>query len=187
VAAPTPQMLLARHNFELLTIREALNGLRVKASLEVGCGFGRLSMAFADHSARHVGVDINLDALTLARTVYPDIEFYEASVTALPFGDCEFGLVSTWTVLQHVPPDYIQNAADEITRVTSPMATLLLCEETRLAQQPVLANAHTWHRTVETYGTLFAHFSLIADSYIHRIDRVPGLTSPGRVMIFRRH
>ena len=79
MAAPTPQMLLARHNFELIRIRELLNGPGFNISLEIGCGFGRLSLAFAEHSMHHVAVDINNNAMTLARSTYPNIDFRQAS------------------------------------------------------------------------------------------------------------
>jgi ubiquinone/menaquinone biosynthesis C-methylase UbiE len=120
VSAPTLQMLLARHNFELNRIRELLDGLRFNRSLEIGCGFGRLSLVFAEHSMHHVAVDINDDALMLARSTYPAIDFRQSSVTHLPFADAYFDLVSTWTVLQHVRPEFVQQAAQEIARVTSP-------------------------------------------------------------------
>jgi ubiquinone/menaquinone biosynthesis C-methylase UbiE len=186
VAASTPQMLLARHNFELLRIRELLYGTRFSRSLEIGCGFGRLSLAFAEHSIQHVAVDINNDALTLARSTYPNIDFRQASAAELPFEDGYFDLVSTWTVLQHVRPEFIQPAAREVARVTSPLGTLLMCEETRLAGQAPPRNAHTWHRTVDGYRALFSSLTLISDGFIDEIDRIPGMTSPGRVMLFRR-
>lgn len=185
VAASTPHMLLARHNFELLRIRDLLNGPRFNRSLEIGCGFGRLSLAFAEHSIHHVAVDINNDALTLARSTYPNIDFRQASAAELPFADGYFDLVSTWTVLQHVRPESIQRAAREVARVTSPLGTLLMCEETRLAGQPPPRNAHTWHRTVDSYRALFPSFTLVSDAFIDRIDRISGMTSPGRVMLFR--
>jgi SAM-dependent methyltransferase len=185
VAASTPQMLLARHNFELLRIKELLTGLAFNRSLEIGCGFGRLSMAFAEHSAHHVAVDINDEALALARSTYPNIDFRQASAAQLPFADGCFGLVSTWTVLQHIRPTFIQQAAQEVARVSSPGGTLLLCEETRLAGQPEPRNTHTWHRTVGSYRALFPSFTLLSDAFIDEIDRIPGMTSPGRVMLFR--
>jgi ubiquinone/menaquinone biosynthesis C-methylase UbiE len=179
-------MLLARHNFELLRIRDLLHGSRFNRSLEIGCGYGRLSLAFAEHSMHHVAVDINNDALTLARSTYPNIDFRQASAAELPFADGYFDLVSTWTVLQHVRPEFIQRAAQEVARVTSPLGTLLMCEETRLAGQPPPRKTHTWHRTVDSYCALFSSFTLVSDAFVDQLDRIPGMTSPGRVMLFRR-
>lgn len=185
VAAPTAQMLLARHNFEVLRIRELLRGTHFGRSLEIGCGFGRLSPTFAEHSESAVAVDINAEALALARGTYSGIDFQEASVSDLPFTDGRFDLVSTWTVLQHIRPDSIGQAALEIGRVLAPSGTLLMCEETRLAGQPLPPNPHTWHRRVSDYEELFPSLRLISECSIEEIDQIPGMTSPGRVMLFR--
>lgn len=67
VAAPNPPMLLARHNWEIHYIRLVLSGVITEQSLEIGCGFGRLSPIFAEFSRGHTAVDINQDALTTAR------------------------------------------------------------------------------------------------------------------------
>jgi ubiquinone/menaquinone biosynthesis C-methylase UbiE len=178
-------MLLARHNYELLYIRSILDGLHFERSLEIGCGFGRLSPHFAQSSTQHVAVDINDEALTLARCTYQEIDFRHATATDLPFADGEFDLVSTWTVLQHIGPPIIDTAVKEIARVLASGGTLLMCEETRLAHEPLSANTHTWHRTVDSYHALFPSFTLLSDRFIDEIDRMPRMTSPGRVMLFR--
>lgn len=182
VAAPSPPMLLARHNFETSHIRRQLADMRVNRSLEIGCGFGRLSPVFAEFSADHVAVDINAEALADAKATYPQINFREASVTALPFPDDHFGLVTTWTVLQHIPPEQADGATAEIKRVLAPEGTLLLCEETRY---PGAGAEHTWHRELGFYEQAFAPLKLAWDSSIEEIDRLPGMESPGRVMLFR--
>jgi SAM-dependent methyltransferase len=182
VAAPSRPMLLARHNFESAYIRRLLDGVHAERSLEIGCGFGRLSPVFAEFSDAHLGVDINPAALALARTTYPDLEFRDSSVTALPFEDDRFGLISTWTVVQHVPPDRIERAAAEILRVLAPGGTLLICEETRYPEAP---GQHTWHRAVDVYRELFAPLELLFEQDIHEIDRLAGMESPGHVMLFR--
>jgi ubiquinone/menaquinone biosynthesis C-methylase UbiE len=189
VAAPTVEMLLARHNFELLSIQRLLEGLTFERSLEVGCGFGRLSPHYAKYSACHVAVDINGEALSVARATYANVSFRQASAIDLPFTDQEFDLVSTWTVLQHISPGSIQRAAHEIARVLSSHGTLMICEETRLADGPTSADAwhtHTWHRSVGSYRALFPSLKLVSDGFIDEIDRIPSMTSPGRVMLFRR-
>src|SRR5689334_16032289 len=50
VQAPTPSLLLARHNYEVQAIHRALEGIKASRSLEIGCGYGRLSPAIAEHS-----------------------------------------------------------------------------------------------------------------------------------------
>jgi ubiquinone/menaquinone biosynthesis C-methylase UbiE len=177
----SPSALFARNNYEIRRIHDELAGLRATRSLEVGCGFGRLSLALTDHSEDHIAVDINSDALAAARAAYPTVTFREAAAHALPFPDDHFDLVVTWTVLQHVPPELVRQTCAEIVRVSSD--TILLCEETR---DPGGSGGHTWHRAVTEYEDFFAPAVLKRHGSITEIDRIPGMVSPGEVMLFAR-
>lgn len=183
VSAPSPSMLLARHNYEVSRIHRELSGHRHHRSLEIGCGFGRLSMAIAEHSDSHVGIDINPSALTAARRTYPHLEFQESGAMGLPFPDGWFDLIVSWTVLQHIRPERIREATDEIRRVLAPGGLVLLCEETRCPEE---TGGHTWHRTVDDYRNLLAPLVLHRHSMIEEISALPGLESPGEVMVFAR-
>lgn len=184
VAAPSPAMLLARHNYEVARIQREIGQLHRARSLEIGCGFGRLSTTLAQFADRHDAIDINATALGLAHDAYPGVHFTQGSATAIPFADATFDLVVTWTVLQHVPPESLAAAGSEIGRVLAPGGALLICEETRLADAPTSARAHTWHRHVAEYEALFPQLDLQAEGYISEIDRIHGLDSPGNVMRF---
>lgn len=180
VAAPSLPLLFARHHYETDLIRALLEGKLIGRSLEVGCGFGRLTPTFARLSSAHVAVDINAEALYAARTAYPHLDFREASVTSLPFPDDYFDMVSTWTVLQHVPPNVVDQAMSELQRVLRPDGSLLLCEGTLMPGSPT---QHCWNRSQDFYESR-VHQSLAYSSYMDDIDRIPGLDSPGRVMLF---
>lgn len=185
VAADSPAVLLARHNYESLYIRRFLEGLFAERSLEVGCGYGRLSPVLAAFSKEHIAIDINSGALALARVTYPQLTFAEHSALALPFPNGHFDLLTTWTVVQHIPPDRIRQACSELLRVLAPGGHLLMCEETRYPET-ASPRAHTWHRRVEDYQELLSPLTLCASSYIDEIDKLPGrIESPGRVMLFR--
>lgn len=183
VAATSPAMLLARHNYEVSRIEREI-GQHSARSLEIGCGFGRLSTTFAQFTDRHDAIDINDAALALARQTYPGVHFARGSVTGIPFADDTFDLVVTWTVLQHVPPESLAQAGAEMCRVLAPSGTLLICEETREADASTSPSAHTWHRHVGEYEAVFAPLRLQSQGYISEIDRIPGLDSPGNVMRF---
>ena len=182
VAATSPSALLARHNYEVQRIRTELAGASFARSLEVGCGFGRLSMTFADHSQEHVAVDINPDALAAARVSYPHLTFQQTAPSGLAFPDDHFDLVCTWTVIQHVRPERIEATCADLRRVLRPGGTLLLCEET---YDPAGSRGHTWHRPVSEYARLLAPLRLDHSGSIAEIDRIPGMRSPGEVMLFR--
>jgi len=189
VSAPSPSMLLARHNHEIARIREELAGVCVERSLEVGCGFGRLSMTFAENSQQHHAVDINDDALAEARVCYQRVNFQKARAQALPFPDNYFGLVSTWTVVQHIRPEQVDTACTEIKRVLAPGGLLLMCEGTRYPEARRTDTWHNrvyiWHRRVSEYERLLAPLILERHGYIEEIDAIAGLEAPGEVMLFR--
>ena len=130
----------------------------------------------------HTAIDINDGALEMARATYPTVDFQHVGTEALPFPDETFELVVTWTVLQHIRPERIADSCAEIRRVLSPGATVLLCEETK---DPDESSGHTWHRRVEEYERLFAPLQLVDHGLIEEISAVPGIDSPGEVMVFR--
>lgn len=181
VAAESPSALLTRHNYETARIRRELEGFRAGRSLEIGCGFGRLSMTFSEFSDSHVAVDINDEALGAATVAYPHISYRHGSAEALPFPDHQFDLVTTWTVIQHVRPEKIHRVCAELIRMLAPGGTLLLCEETR---HPEATGGHTWHRRVDEYEKLLQPLTLERHSYIDELEGLPGMESPGEVMIF---
>jgi ubiquinone/menaquinone biosynthesis C-methylase UbiE len=181
VAAPSTPMLFARHSYETAVIRRLVGDKSVHRSLEFGCGFGRLTQTFADLSAHHTAIDINADALATARVTYPHLEFVHSTGGRLPFDDAIFDLIVSWTVLQHVPPGLIDATLADLVRVLSPKGRILLCEETRSAGEPT---RHSWHREPAFYEERLASLRVTYSAYIDQIDLIPGLVSPGRVMLF---
>lgn len=180
VAGSTPPLLLARHNYEVEYIRKVLQGRRFQRSLEIGCGYGRLSPVFRKYAQTHIAIDINQDALRNARNCYPALTFVGGSTTALPFRDECFDLVVAWTVLQHVPPQTIGLALTELRRVVRPEGRFLLCEETRDTES---ISRHVWGRDVDFYRAGFKASSLEFSEDILEIGRMSGLEEPGHFMI----
>jgi SAM-dependent methyltransferase len=163
-------MLLARHNYETAVVEQLLADKGVQRSLEFGCGFGRLTPTFARLSAKHIAIDIDPKALALARSAYPHLDFRLSDGGRLPFDDNTFDLVVAWTVLQHIRPELIDEADGR----------LLLCEETRPGDRP----RHAWGRETSFYEERFQPWRVTHSDYIEAIDRIPGMASPGRVMLF---
>jgi SAM-dependent methyltransferase len=123
--------------------------LPFERSLEVGCGFGRLSPWLARLSGAHHAVDPNGEAIETARTHYPNVDFRESTAQELPYDDDRFPLVLTWNVLQHVPPGRIGEATGEIRRVLQTDGTVLLMENTTDTTSPI-----HWGRPREEYEDL---------------------------------
>jgi ubiquinone/menaquinone biosynthesis C-methylase UbiE len=181
VFAPSIPLLFARHHYEIEVIRRLLEGKKMEKSLEFGCGFGRLSPTLASLATEHTAIDINPDALREARDAYPHIRFLQSEGVPLPFPDDSFDVVLTWTVLQHVKPQQIDDVLVDIKRVLAPGGRLLLCEETRSAGAE---SQHCWHREPSFYEERLLPLRMTYSSYIEELDRLPGVGSPGRVMLF---
>lgn len=186
--APDLPKLMCRNYYELKYLRRALArteefGIARERSLEIGCGFGRLSPFIAEQFERHEALDINQWALSQARECYPNIHFQSASATELPFEDAVFDVVVTWTVLQHVPNHLVEKALGEIRRVAKAKSLVVLCEATRFADQNTDEN-HTHDRTVEFYAGALSGRELLVSEYLTELDQVPGLSTPGRLMVF---
>jgi len=181
VTAPSIPMLFARHHYEMKLIRELLIDKATERSLEFGCGFGRLTPTFASLSKQHTAIDINPHAVRAARAAYPHLDFQHSDGGRLPFDDNTFDLVVTWTVMQHIRPELIEGVLADIMRLLAPGGRFLLCEETR---NTGAKTRHSWHREPSFYEQRFAPLRMTYCSYIEEIDRLPGLASPGRVMLF---
>ncbi len=126
-------------------------------SLEVGCGYGRLTPWIADHAADHHAVDYDRHLLAAAAAEYPEVKFHRARAEELPFPDDTFDLAVTWGVLNHVPSARIEAAAAELDRVVASDGTLVVSEATDGTPDP------RWeYRSVEEWRDLFAPRHLVA-------------------------
>ncbi len=189
VEARDPGSLLCRHYYEVTQLRRCLEwmagqGVEPGRSLEIGCGFGRLSPYIAEHFEQHTAVDINTWAVSEASQFYPKISFSVASATELPFPDHNFDTVITWTVLQHIPNSLVGKALGEIKRIAKPNSLIILCEATLSAGTPEKDGQHTHDRFPEFYAEAFSPRRLIVSEFITELDRIPSMGSPGRLMVF---
>lgn len=134
---------------------DVLDGESVARSLEVGCGYGKMTPWFADYAEDHVAIDAEPKLIESARKTNPGVTFHEALAQDLPFEDNEFDRSITWGVLMHVPPADIQAAIDELTRVTKPDGTVIVCEKMHGT-----GPARTFVRSATEYQQLIASWEV---------------------------
>jgi SAM-dependent methyltransferase len=98
--------------------------------LDVGCNWGRWSVAAGRKGYRPIGIDPNLNALIAARGVAgqlgAEVGFVCGDARFLPFSENAFDAVFSYSVLQHFDKDHARAAMREMARVARPDATVLV-------------------------------------------------------------
>lgn len=141
----------------------ALTDCSPTRSLEIGCGYGRLTPWITDTTDEHYAIDLSGSLLSAARREYPAIQFQRARAESLPFLENTFDLAVTWGVLNHVPSDSIRTATDEIDRVVTPDGTLVVSEATDGKPDP------RWeYRSIEEWRRFFAPRELVWHTHTER-------------------
>lgn len=128
--AETPAEFSHELYVDSTSLERALAGRSPTRSLEVGCGYGRLTPWIAERAAEHHAVDPDRVLLSAAAAAHPGVRFHCARVEALPFPDDAFDLAVTWGVLNHVPSSLIDAATAELDRVVGADGTLVVSEAT---------------------------------------------------------
>lgn len=89
--------------------------------LDIGCNWGRWSIAAAKKGYKPVGIDPNLDAVLAARRVSKQLgvvtDFVVGDARFLPFLEDSFDTVFSYGVFQHFSKDNVRTSFDEIARV----------------------------------------------------------------------
>jgi SAM-dependent methyltransferase len=89
-----------------------------KATLEIGCGEGRVARDLRDRGHRVTAVDASPTLIELAREADPDGEYVLADAAALPFADASFDLVVAHNTLMDF--DDLRGSVAEAARVLEP-------------------------------------------------------------------
>ena len=114
---PVLKDLLKRSGFNLEFFKN-------KKILDIGCGSGRFTLAFAKLGAKlSVGVDLGAEGLKLGKFLAKknkihNVKFYTANVLKLPFKDNSFDFVFCKGVLHHTGNTY--KGLSELKRVMKP-------------------------------------------------------------------
>lgn len=151
--------------------------------LDIGCNWGRWSVAAARAGHDVVGIDPNIDAVRAARRVAAQLDvgarYLVADGRRLPFPDGRFDLVFSYSVLQHFSRVDARSCIEEMGRVLAPggravvqMASAtglhnLLLQLRRGFRDPGEFNVRYWRpgALVRTFSELVGPASLSADGY----------------------
>lgn len=92
--------------------------------LDIGCNWGRWSVAAARKGYSVVGIDPSLGAVMAARRIAKnlrlDIKYIVADGRFLPFHDSKFKVVYSYSVVQHFSKDDARKTISQISRVLVP-------------------------------------------------------------------
>jgi SAM-dependent methyltransferase len=94
------------HYAEVIAIRRLLDGRRFGHAVDIGGGYGRLSVVLAKYADRVTLVDPSTQQLELSRHIFPDHPFLERKLmdaSNLGFGTGTVDLVALVRVLHHLP------------------------------------------------------------------------------------
>lgn len=112
---------LDRYPFPEIRLPETKNGEKL---LDVGCNWGRWSIAAEKKGYSAVGIDPSLNAVLAARRIARqfglDPTFVVGDARFLPFADDAFDVAFSYGVLQHFSKENAKTAMDEMVRVLKP-------------------------------------------------------------------
>jgi len=87
--------------------------------LDLGCWTGKYLSLMSNQNVNNlVGIDINLQALNVAKKRVYTGSFIQASILSLPFKTNVFSIITLWAVLEHLP---VQQEICSITEAIKPL------------------------------------------------------------------
>lgn len=109
------------HAAEVMAIRRLLYGCQFARAVDIGGGYGRLSVVLAEYAEKVTLVDSSSQQLGLANTFlsgYPSIDCRRMEADRLEFPDSSADLVAMVRVLHHLPDPAAEIA--EMARILQP-------------------------------------------------------------------
>ena len=103
---------------------------RKRVLVDIGCGWGRWSIAAARAGFQPIGLDLHIDALAAATRVSQQLNvrgnFLCAGVEELPLGTASVDCAFSYSVLQHIQKNIVLRGFREIARVLKPGGTCIV-------------------------------------------------------------
>lgn len=120
--------------------RRILRVCGVGTILDVGCGFGALVRAFLRISIDAHGIDVSDVPINHANSLTPN-RFQTGSILNLPFPDNSFDTLVCTDCLEHIAPDDVPKALQELARVARRNVFIIV--------STVQDRDATWHLTIK--------------------------------------
>jgi SAM-dependent methyltransferase len=93
---------------------------------DLGCGPGHVAAWLANQGVATVGIDLSAAMVSAGRRDYPDVEFRQGNLLALPAATGEFGAAIAFYSIIHLEPVDLHRAFTETRRVLRPDGLFLL-------------------------------------------------------------
>jgi SAM-dependent methyltransferase len=106
------------------TVRDLVEPEAGDRILDLGCAAGAVTHFVSTFGAEAVGVDAEPLGIEKARSLFPDLRFEVADVTALPFPDGSFDKTVAADVVEHLDDTTLTGMLAEAKRVLVPGGTL---------------------------------------------------------------
>lgn len=135
------------------------NSIKNKSVLEIGCGYGSLSVYLSKLGGKVTGVDISSEAIKISKKnamlFNQKIKYLESNAINLPFKDNSFDLVVCCDTLEHIP-DY-NKAIDEIIRVSKSSGKIIITTPNLFNPKGIYYKLNT----NQPFENNFTYFSII--------------------------
>jgi len=127
-----------RYNEEFAKYTKDLaTSLKCTSILEVGCGTGIDLRLFTDEYQIH-GIDLNDNALDIAKKKLPSGNFKKGSITDLPFEDSSIDSVFTHQLLNYLDDDTLKKGVAEMFRIATKY--IMNCEKFEKTEKQIDEN-----------------------------------------------
>lgn len=120
-------------DFRVAAIVRGLGPVAGQTILDLGCGKGRFSRRLIDMKARVIGLDASIKMISQANGV----DRVRGSASRLPFSRGAFDAVIAVEVLEHLSPEGMAAALDEIRRVLRPTGRVAILDKNLFALDAV--------------------------------------------------
>lgn len=126
-------------------IRDLVTSLHANNVLEIGCNTGNDLKSFPENFQVN-GIDLNENAINIAKERFPSFKFQKGSIFKLPYEDSSIDFVFTHNVLNYIDENDIDNAIKEMYRVSKKY--ILNCEIYDEKEEPINGVEKAWKRNV---------------------------------------